>query len=173
MLQEHLGTDYEVTSIFKPSAPLANVVKDLGKLGKNLTKRDHVVIVGGPGNSLDGNYHYSIEKDINFIAERICNTNVGFVGLFRRHDKLWMDRKVRSMNLHLERALMGCGTSHIGVIDTNCIVREEYTTHGLHLNLWGNSKLTLLIAGSLGGDHVLGISSIPVITHARASPFLG
>jgi hypothetical protein len=69
MLQEHLGTDYEVTSIFKPNAPLANVDEDLTKLGKNLTKRDHVVIVGGPGNSPDRNYHYSIQKDINFIAE--------------------------------------------------------------------------------------------------------
>jgi hypothetical protein len=83
MLQEHLGTDFEITSIFKPSAPLANFVEELGKLGKNLTKRDHVVIVGGPGNKLDRNYHYSIEKDINFIAERTSSTNVGFVGLFR------------------------------------------------------------------------------------------
>jgi hypothetical protein len=33
MLQEHLGTEYEITSIFKPSAPLANVVEDLEKLG--------------------------------------------------------------------------------------------------------------------------------------------
>jgi hypothetical protein len=73
--------------------------------------------------------------------------------------------KVRSMNVHLEQALMGRGASHIGVIDTNCIVRKEYTTHGQHLNSRGKRKLTLLIAGSLGGDHVSGISSIPVITH--------
>jgi hypothetical protein len=76
------------------------------------------------------------------------------------------------MNLRLEWALMGRGTSHIGVIDTNCIVRDEYTTYGLHLNSQGKRKLTLLIARSLGRDHVSGISSIPVITHARASPFL-
>jgi hypothetical protein len=69
--------------------------------------------VGGPGNSLDRNYHNSIEKDINFIAERTSNTNVGFVGLLRRHDKLWMDRKVRSMNLYLEWALMGCGNPSV------------------------------------------------------------
>jgi hypothetical protein len=77
------------------------------------------------------------------------------------------------MNLRLERALMGRGTSHIGVIDTNCIVREDYMTHGLHLNSRGKGKLTLLIARILGGDHVTGISSIPVITHARDPPFLG
>ena len=72
-----------------------------------------------------------------------------------------------------ERVLMGRGASHIGVIDTNCIVRAEYTAHGLHLNSRGKRKLMLLIARGLGGDHVSGISSIPVITHERLSPFLG
>jgi hypothetical protein len=76
------------------------------------------------------------------------------------------------MNVRLERALMGRGASHIGVIDTNCIVWEEYTNHGLLLNSRGKRKLTL-IARSLGGDHVSCISSIAVITNARASPFLG
>lgn len=38
MLQEHVGTDYEITSILKSIAPLANVVEDLGKLGNDLTK---------------------------------------------------------------------------------------------------------------------------------------
>jgi len=51
MLQKHLGTDYEVTSIFKPNVPLKNV-EDLANLGKDLTRKDHIVIVGGPGNSL-------------------------------------------------------------------------------------------------------------------------
>ena len=30
-----------------------NVAEDLGKLGNDFTKRDHTIIVGGPGNSLD------------------------------------------------------------------------------------------------------------------------
>jgi hypothetical protein len=48
MLQEKLGTEYEVTSIFKPNAPLANVVEDLRNLGKDLIKQDHIVTVRGP-----------------------------------------------------------------------------------------------------------------------------
>jgi hypothetical protein len=57
---------------------------------------------GGPGNSLDRNYNYSIEKDINFTAERTANANVGFVNLFQRHDKPWMNRRVGSMSLWLD-----------------------------------------------------------------------
>jgi hypothetical protein len=38
---------YENVGIFKPNAPLANVVGNLGKLSKGLAKQDHIVIVKG------------------------------------------------------------------------------------------------------------------------------
>ncbi|PNF16230.1 hypothetical protein B7P43_G15297, partial [Cryptotermes secundus] len=154
----------------KPNALLAKFVEDLGKLGKGLTKQDHI-IVGGPGNSLDRNYHYSIENDHSYIAERTSNTNVGFVSLFKRHDKPWMNGRVRNMNPRLDGALMGHDMSHIGVIDTSSILREDYTMHGLHLSSRGKKRLTQLIAERVVGGRVSGISSIPVITNARASPF--
>ena len=40
LLQNHLGTEYEVMSIFKPNAPLENIVEDLENLGKDLTKKN-------------------------------------------------------------------------------------------------------------------------------------
>jgi hypothetical protein len=52
--------DNYIISIFKPNAPLANTTEDLGKLGKDLTKQDHIVIVG-----VDRNDNYCIQKDIN------------------------------------------------------------------------------------------------------------
>jgi hypothetical protein len=110
---------------------------------------------------------YIIEKDINYIAERTTNTNVEFVNLFQRHDNPWMNGGGRSMNLQLDRALMRRDSSHIGIIDAASIAREDFTTHGLHLR-----RLTHLIAERVIGGHVSSISSIPVITHARASPFL-
>jgi len=83
----------------KSNSPLANVIEDLGNLGNKLTKQDHIIIVGGPENSLGRSYHHSIEKHTNFIAERANNTNVGFVNLFCRHDNLCINRKVRIVNL--------------------------------------------------------------------------
>jgi hypothetical protein len=68
LFEEHLGPEYEVTSIAKPVAGLANVAVDLGKPGNDFTKRYHI-IVGRPGNSLVINYHYSIEKNISLITE--------------------------------------------------------------------------------------------------------
>jgi len=69
---------------------------------------------------------------------------------------------------------MSCDMSHMNVIDTGTIVREEYTTHGLHLNSRGNMRLTHLTAESIRRGKVPSRnSSIPVITQAGASPFLG
>jgi hypothetical protein len=81
LLQKHLGSEYEVTSVFKPSAPLATVIEDLQNLSKDLNKKDHIVIVGGPENIPHGNYNYLIEKDLNSIARSTGHTNVRFVGL--------------------------------------------------------------------------------------------
>jgi hypothetical protein len=86
-----LGTIFDVCSIFKPNASIAKVVEDIGKLGKGLTKPDHIIIVGGPGKSRDRNFHYLVENDLNFIADWTLNTNVGVVRLFERHDKLWLN----------------------------------------------------------------------------------
>jgi hypothetical protein len=88
MLHENLGSKFEVCSIFKPNAPLANVVEDVRKLSEDLIKQDLTVIVGGAGHSLDLNQDYSIDKHLRFIAGRISNTDVGFVNLLRRYVKL-------------------------------------------------------------------------------------
>jgi hypothetical protein len=39
MLQENLGSIFDICSIFKPNVPLAYVIEDLGKLGKTLPSR--------------------------------------------------------------------------------------------------------------------------------------
>jgi hypothetical protein len=68
-------------SIFK-----SNVVQAIRRLGKGFTKKDHIIVVVGPGKSLERNYHHSIENDLNFIAYRTSNTDAGFVNLFEGHN---------------------------------------------------------------------------------------
>jgi hypothetical protein len=66
------------------------------------------------------------------------------VNLLRRYEKPQMKWRVRRVNLQPDRALMRCDMSHINVTDTGTIVREEYTTHGLHLNSGGKRGLHIL-----------------------------
>jgi len=69
----------------------------------------------------------------------------------RKYDRPWMNRKLRTVNLRLDRALLGPGLPHVGFVGTTTIGREEYTAHGLHLNSRGKRRLTLLIADRLEG----------------------
>jgi hypothetical protein len=57
--------------------------------------------VGGPGNSQGRNYRYTIENDVDFMAERMRNTDIRFVNLFTRHGKVLMNgtRAVRFYEL--------------------------------------------------------------------------
>jgi len=43
--------------------------------------------------------------------------------------------EVYEFEFHLQSIAIGLGNSHIGIIDTISIVKEEFMTHGLHLNL--------------------------------------
>jgi hypothetical protein len=81
--------------------------------------------VRGPGNSLDRNYHYSIENDLNSTAERTSNTSMGFVNFFESNYTIWMGSRVRSMNLWLYWAHKR-HMSHIGLTDTSSVAREDY-----------------------------------------------
>jgi len=49
--------------------------------------------------------------------------NVRFVFLFRRYDKPWTNRMVRSINLSLDWSLLEHSKSHIHIIDTTSFLR--------------------------------------------------
>ena len=72
-----------------------------------------------------------------------------------------------SVNLRIDQAVLGCGKSHIRVIETTSFQSED-----CRLNSLGKKQLTLLTAKSLDDKNVSGTSSISVIISARASPFL-
>jgi hypothetical protein len=54
--------------------------------------------------------------------QRAANTNVGFVNLLKRHDKPWMDGRVRRVNLQLHQAMMECDMADTAISDTASLV---------------------------------------------------
>jgi hypothetical protein len=138
---------------------------------RTFTKQDHIGIVGGPGNGMVRSYHYSVEKDVNSIAERTANTNAVFMNLLKRHDKTWMNGKVRNVNLSLNWSFMGHGISHIGIIYTAAVPRNDCIAHGLHLNSQDKWRLMHLIVKRVSCGHTTNMSISPLIVHATASPF--
>jgi hypothetical protein len=69
-----------------------------GRPSKDFTVEDHIIIFGGPGNSLDRNLNYEIEDDLNNIAKISRHTNVGFFSPFEHYDWPWMTRCVLNVN---------------------------------------------------------------------------
>ena len=108
---------------------------------------------------------YSIGKDINVIAERSNNSNVQSVNLFWRHDKPWINRKVRKVNLRLDLVHLGCSNSHIQVT-SNRRLHDPWSVS----TFMRQKKLTLPTTKSLGDKNASGTDSIPDITSATASP---
>jgi hypothetical protein len=49
---------------------------------------------------------------------------VGFVNLLKRHDKQWMDGKVRRVNFRLGQAMMQHDMAHVHIIDVTSFVRD-------------------------------------------------
>jgi hypothetical protein len=80
---------------------------------KDLTK-DHVIIVGRPGSSLEKDLSYQTEKD---LSKNGSHTNVGFVGLLGWCDRKLMRRWLRSVNMRLEFALWTADMSYIRQMD--------------------------------------------------------
>jgi len=95
-----------------------------------------------------------------------------FVILLKGHNKPWNRRRIRSVNLQLDKPLIGCGVPHINDIDTTSFLREQCTIHGLHVNYSSKKSLTHLFAKRFSGNLVPSVSSISVTIHARESNFL-
>jgi hypothetical protein len=146
------------------------VVGDLGNLSKEFKKQDLIVILRRPRNSLDRNYLYLIGKKHKFIYRRQLILMWDLSNLLVRHDKSWINRRVRRVNLRLDWAMMGRDMPHTAVTDTASIIRENYTSHGPHLNSCGKRTLESHCR-KYGDNPVISVSSITIFTLAVSSLF--
>jgi hypothetical protein len=83
-----------------------------------------------------------------------------------------MDGRVRRVSLRLDWAVMGHDVAHLDIVDVASFVRDDYRTHGVHLNSRDKRGLTHLIVERINRGHVSSVNSFPIIVCARASPYL-
>lgn len=72
MLQELLGNSFQVTSVVKPGAPMAEVISSCVQMCKELTKSDYLLILGG---SNDSNPLYC-QSFLCYTLNQVKHTNV-------------------------------------------------------------------------------------------------
>ncbi|XP_049842200.1 uncharacterized protein LOC126292312 [Schistocerca gregaria] len=151
LVQEKLGADYQVTSLFKPSARLSQVIEDIGPLCRDFDKNDEVIVIGGAGNSLAKDRNYDIKSDLDKIGAATGCTNVGFVEVLQRYDQPSVNPSVWRVNRELSEQLLDGAKTHIYTVPVGSIGRWGYTRHALHLNSLGKDRLADLIVGRLKG----------------------
>jgi hypothetical protein len=77
------------------------------------------MLVGGPGNTVDRNYHYSIKMDMSCIADsshntvRFVNSSGGLTNLDRQEGEGCESK-----------GWLGCAKSHIYVVETASFQRD-------------------------------------------------
>lgn len=142
ILAEYVGVKFKVSSIVKPNAKFNDVVKDVEKLTRNLTYRDHVVVMAGTNNFSDQIPHIS---DFNLRAFEVASkrTNITFTGIPLRYDRPDCNKNIIQTNMIIKQnlSLLAKNNSHITVTNNFRTNRNDFTKHGLHLNYNGKKKV--------------------------------
>lgn len=126
-------------SFVRPGAGLYSVTHDIHSLTKNLSKKDHLLLMAG-SNSVEKISAKRLTNDLFKIVNELKHTNVILASLPMRHDKPGLDLKVSHINALIEEFIMNTPT--VKLLPLHNLPRHLYTHHGLHLNRKGKVKIS-------------------------------
>ena len=137
LLQEELGSDYQVSGLVKPGAPLREVLRDCSQLARDV---DVLVIQAGT-NDLSPRGGVDIAPLRQQLARLPSSTRVILSGVPPRFDRPHLNTMAMKYN---EAFKTIDGVSNFNPF-TN-LNRSHYTRHGLHLNFRGKRDYVKLLA---------------------------
>jgi hypothetical protein len=133
---DHLN---DVSACIKPNAKVHAVLDNIENEVQALTNRDFIIIAAGTNDIT------SYMNDQSYIASNLedkikiySHTNIIVTALPYRYDKPWLNIKIRGINKQIERFCERY--NHTNFLSLYNINRDDYTTHGLHLNKIGKMK---------------------------------
>lgn len=131
--------EVRVQSFVRPGAGLYSVTHDIHTLTKNLSKKDHLLLVAGT-NSVEKISTKRLTNDLFKIVNELNHTNVILASLPMRHDKPGLDLKVSHINALIEEFIIN--TPSVKLLPLHNLPRHLHTHHGLHLNRKGKVKIS-------------------------------
>jgi hypothetical protein len=151
-VKNSLGKDFEVSGTVMPGARLKNITDLPAKVISTLGKKAAVVIWGG-ANDINTNEVNSGLKYLRNIINTNQNTNIIVVTAPHRHDlqeSLCVNREVVVFNRKLHKIVKIM--DNVKLLQTK-LNRNDFTRHGLHLNVSGIAKMAELI-----GEYILNLT---------------
>lgn len=139
-----------VTSFVRPGAKLDLVVQEIGKLSKDLSKEDHILVIGGTNNVQVSETSLFIDE-FKKLIEDSQHTNLILATLPIRHDMPQLDLDIISTNSELEK--MADKYLNVNILPLHLLPRQYFTSHGLHFNKKGKCKIAQAVANLLAGNN--------------------
>jgi len=139
-LRNGLGEDFEVCTIFKPSAKINQVIENVDHLTKDFTQQDVVIIHAGSNDlpledqetNLNISHGMQIIKDLSFRKKVIVNS------IPARFDNFMLNQKVKTVNNLIEQSLdVGINKNIVVNNHTERMSKNLYARDGLHFNRGG------------------------------------
>lgn len=128
----------------KPGALFHVVIQDLSVLANELKPSDLIIIIGGTNNIEPAASKPHLKTALNLATLKQLNCKVLLFEIFPRYDGSNCDKLIKDLNLHMKEQLQG---THCTLIRSSSLFsRNDFTQHGLHLNINGKCKLADFIA---------------------------
>jgi hypothetical protein len=143
-----LGKDFEVTGTVIPGARLENITKLADSEISSLGKRDSVIVIGGANDINKNEVNVGLKHLGNFVKNR-QNTNIMIVTAPHRYDpkeSSCVNKEIEVFNRKLHKVLKT--VDNVKIIQAN-LSRNDFTRHGLHLNLPGKEKIAKQLGESI------------------------
>jgi hypothetical protein len=138
-----LGKDFEVTRTVIPGVRLENIANLADSEISTLGKSDTVIMIGG-ANDINKNEADVGLKHLGKFVKNRQNTNILIVTAPHRHDlqETCVNEETEVFNRKLHKTVKTADNAKI--IQAN-LSRNDFTCHGLYLNISGREKMTKLI----------------------------
>jgi lysophospholipase L1-like esterase len=139
-----LGKDFEVTGTVTPGARLENITNLADKEVSTIGKSDTVIVMGGANEVSKKEANIGLKHLGKFVNSR-QNTNIMTVTALHRNDlqeTSCVNMEMEVFNRKLHKAVKTA--DNVNIIQAN-LSRNDFTHHGLHLNISGKEKMAELI----------------------------
>lgn len=151
ILGEKLPSLFEVSSMIKPSGSFAYLTQNIERLTKNLTKRDHVVVLISSRHAEENNLQY-LERKIHDLISRLNNTKLLMATIpykFNESYDFYLNDVIKQINMKIEKQLFNY--PHKTCVYTNKVLfGQDYTKKGF-MKQSGKERLADFIAEYIQG----------------------
>jgi len=142
MIRESLGGNFEVCSIFKPSAKMNQVVENIEQLTKDFSEHDTVILHAGSNDLLSSaeDIECSVQQALLTVQNVAKKTNVLINTVPARYDDFQLNQKGRWVNNIIDQVVDSSNNIVVNY-QPERMNRDCFAKDGIHYNRKGKALL--------------------------------